>query len=81
MNPLFYYWHHWSIGHHCIHWTFALVPGVLSRPWCLLEIATAVRAHVNLMPMLIEKPGSVGLIGPHWTQHFGRMSASVLHFR
>lgn len=35
-----------------------LTPGVLSRPWCLIEIVTATRKGVNIVPVEIQRPGS-----------------------
>jgi len=35
-----------------------LTPGVLSRPWCLVEIATAVQHEVELVPVEIQRPGN-----------------------
>merc|ERR1719440_207095 len=34
-----------------------LTPGILSRPWCLLEIVTAAENGVQLVPVEIVKPG------------------------
>eukprot|EP00448_Togula_jolla_P027826 CAMPEP_0170652904 /NCGR_PEP_ID=MMETSP0224-20130122/47136_1 /TAXON_ID=285029 /ORGANISM="Togula jolla, Strain CCCM 725" /LENGTH=424 /DNA_ID=CAMNT_0010984767 /DNA_START=342 /DNA_END=1616 /DNA_ORIENTATION=+ len=34
-----------------------LTPGLLYRPWCLLEIVIAVENEVNLLPVVIERPG------------------------
>eukprot|EP00427_Karlodinium_veneficum_P053617 CAMPEP_0169403048 /NCGR_PEP_ID=MMETSP1017-20121227/55513_1 /TAXON_ID=342587 /ORGANISM="Karlodinium micrum, Strain CCMP2283" /LENGTH=373 /DNA_ID=CAMNT_0009509167 /DNA_START=51 /DNA_END=1172 /DNA_ORIENTATION=+ len=34
-----------------------LTPGLLSRPWCLLEFVTAVRSGVNIVPVEIQRPG------------------------
>lgn len=34
-----------------------LTPGLLSRPWCLLEFVTAVRSGVNIVPIEIQRPG------------------------
>merc|ERR1712130_922149 len=34
-----------------------LTPGVLTRPWCLVEIVTAVRNDINLVPVMIVRPG------------------------
>merc|ERR1712048_130750 len=34
-----------------------LTPGILSRPWCLIEIVTALRCNVNLVPVEIQRPG------------------------
>jgi hypothetical protein len=36
---------------------FLLTPGVLSRPWCLMEIVTAVQHGVYIVPVVIERPG------------------------
>merc|ERR1719491_1456259 len=35
-----------------------LTPGLLSRPWCLIEIVTAVEHHVNIVPVEVQRPGS-----------------------
>merc|ERR1711937_1037159 len=34
-----------------------LTPGVLTRPWCLVEIVTAVRHNINLVPVRIVRDG------------------------
>mmetsp|Transcript_58727 Transcript_58727/g.102269 ORF Transcript_58727/g.102269 Transcript_58727/m.102269 type:complete len:1021 (-) Transcript_58727:205-3267(-) len=34
-----------------------LTPGVLSRPWCLLELVTAVRMGVFIVPVEVQRPG------------------------
>lgn len=34
-----------------------LTPGVLTRPWCLVEIVTAVRENINLVPVDIVRDG------------------------
>eukprot|EP00930_Biecheleria_cincta_P077811 TRINITY_DN6512_c0_g1_i3.p1 TRINITY_DN6512_c0_g1~~TRINITY_DN6512_c0_g1_i3.p1 ORF type:complete len:950 (-),score=141.07 TRINITY_DN6512_c0_g1_i3:20-2869(-) len=34
-----------------------LTPGVLSRPYCLIEIVTSVRNNVNVIPVEVQKPG------------------------
>lgn len=34
-----------------------LTPDVLSRPWCLIEIVTAVRSKVNLVPVEVQRDG------------------------
>merc|ERR1712187_607210 len=34
-----------------------LTPGILTRPWCLLEIVTAVRSGVRFVPVEVQKPG------------------------
>lgn len=34
-----------------------LTPGLLSRPWCLLEIVTALRSDVTIVPVEIQRPG------------------------
>ena len=34
-----------------------LTPGVLSRPWCLVEIVTAIRNGINIVPVDIQRPG------------------------
>jgi hypothetical protein len=34
-----------------------LTPGLLLRPWCLVEFVTAVRNDVNLVPVEIQRPG------------------------
>jgi CRP-like cAMP-binding protein len=35
-----------------------LTNGVLTRPWCLIEIATAVRHGVEVIPVEVSKPGN-----------------------
>merc|ERR1712032_1432832 len=35
-----------------------LTPGVLKRPWCLLEIVTAVQNDVEIVPVEIVRPGA-----------------------
>jgi len=35
-----------------------LTPGILSRPWCLLEIVTAIKHDVALLPIEVQRPGS-----------------------
>lgn len=35
-----------------------LTPGLLSRPWCLVEIVTAVRNDLNIVPVEVQRPGS-----------------------
>lgn len=35
-----------------------LTPGVLSRPWCLVEIVTAVKHGANIVPVEVQRPGS-----------------------
>jgi len=35
-----------------------LTSGVLTRPWCLIEIATAVRHGVEVIPVEVSKPGN-----------------------
>merc|ERR1719253_2404772 len=35
-----------------------LTTGVLTRPWCLIEIVAAVRSKVPLVPVKILKPGN-----------------------
>lgn len=34
-----------------------LTPGVLKRPWCLVEIATAFEKGVRIVPVVVERPG------------------------
>lgn len=34
-----------------------LSPGVLTRPWCLVEIVTAIRNSVNIVPVDVQRPG------------------------
>merc|ERR1712046_294554 len=34
-----------------------LTPNVLLRPWCLVEIVTAVRCNINIVPVTIVRPG------------------------
>lgn len=34
-----------------------LTPGVLTRPWCLLEIVTAIRHKAHVLPVRVEEPG------------------------
>lgn len=34
-----------------------LTPQFFSRPWCLVEIVTAVRNSLNLVPVTIQRPG------------------------
>lgn len=34
-----------------------LTPGVLTRPWCIVEIVTAVRQQINLVPVRIVRDG------------------------
>jgi hypothetical protein len=34
-----------------------LTPNLLSRPWCLLEMVTAVRNNVEILPVNIQRPG------------------------
>jgi len=34
-----------------------LTPNVLSRPWCLLELVTAVRCGANIVPVVVARPG------------------------
>merc|ERR1712046_379437 len=34
-----------------------LTHSILSRPWCLVEIVTAVRDRVAVVPVLVTKPG------------------------
>lgn len=34
-----------------------LTPGLFSRPWCILEMVTAVRNDVRLVPVEVQKPG------------------------
>merc|ERR1712159_329940 len=34
-----------------------LTPGLLSRPWCLLEFVTAVRNNITIVPVEIQRPG------------------------
>jgi len=34
-----------------------LTPNVLLRPWCLVEIVTAVRNNINIVPVTIVRPG------------------------
>ena len=34
-----------------------LTPGILSRPWCLVEIATAQRNKVHILPVEVQRPG------------------------
>lgn len=35
-----------------------LTPGVLSRPWCLVEVVTARRNHVRIVPVKVERQGA-----------------------
>jgi len=35
-----------------------LTPGLLSRPWCLMEIVTAVENDVAIVPVEIQRPGA-----------------------
>eukprot|EP00405_Crypthecodinium_cohnii_P033893 CAMPEP_0206530510 /NCGR_PEP_ID=MMETSP0325_2-20121206/3220_1 /ASSEMBLY_ACC=CAM_ASM_000347 /TAXON_ID=2866 /ORGANISM="Crypthecodinium cohnii, Strain Seligo" /LENGTH=1136 /DNA_ID=CAMNT_0054026591 /DNA_START=88 /DNA_END=3499 /DNA_ORIENTATION=+ len=35
-----------------------LSKGVLTRPWCVVELVTAVRNNVRIIPVRIDKPGS-----------------------
>jgi hypothetical protein len=35
-----------------------LTPGVLRRPWCLVEIVTAMEAGVPIVPVEVQRPGS-----------------------
>mmetsp|Transcript_57499 Transcript_57499/g.108185 ORF Transcript_57499/g.108185 Transcript_57499/m.108185 type:complete len:646 (+) Transcript_57499:3-1940(+) len=35
-----------------------LTPGIFSRPWCLVEIATAVRNNGLIVPVEVQRPGS-----------------------
>merc|ERR1712224_484761 len=35
-----------------------LTQGIFSRPWCLIEIVTAMRASVPILPVLLAKPGN-----------------------
>jgi len=35
-----------------------LTPGIFSRPWCLLEIVTAVKHNALFVPVEIQRPGS-----------------------
>lgn len=34
-----------------------LTTGVLSRPWCLVEIVTAMREGLRILPVIVSKPG------------------------
>ena len=34
-----------------------LTPGLLSRPWCLLEIVTAIDSGVVIVPVEVQRPG------------------------
>eukprot|EP00448_Togula_jolla_P025066 CAMPEP_0170578494 /NCGR_PEP_ID=MMETSP0224-20130122/5483_1 /TAXON_ID=285029 /ORGANISM="Togula jolla, Strain CCCM 725" /LENGTH=625 /DNA_ID=CAMNT_0010901461 /DNA_START=392 /DNA_END=2269 /DNA_ORIENTATION=+ len=34
-----------------------LTPGLFQRPWCLVEIATAHRSQVNIVPVAVQRPG------------------------
>eukprot|EP00448_Togula_jolla_P022753 CAMPEP_0170578070 /NCGR_PEP_ID=MMETSP0224-20130122/5264_1 /TAXON_ID=285029 /ORGANISM="Togula jolla, Strain CCCM 725" /LENGTH=834 /DNA_ID=CAMNT_0010901023 /DNA_START=11 /DNA_END=2515 /DNA_ORIENTATION=+ len=34
-----------------------LTPEILSRPWCLVEIAVAVSTNANVVPVVVERPG------------------------
>eukprot|EP00930_Biecheleria_cincta_P062860 TRINITY_DN4830_c0_g1_i13.p1 TRINITY_DN4830_c0_g1~~TRINITY_DN4830_c0_g1_i13.p1 ORF type:complete len:912 (-),score=143.96 TRINITY_DN4830_c0_g1_i13:216-2951(-) len=34
-----------------------LTPGILTRPWCLVEIVIAYKSHLNLVPVEIQRPG------------------------
>eukprot|EP00930_Biecheleria_cincta_P029409 TRINITY_DN20471_c0_g2_i2.p1 TRINITY_DN20471_c0_g2~~TRINITY_DN20471_c0_g2_i2.p1 ORF type:complete len:879 (+),score=150.97 TRINITY_DN20471_c0_g2_i2:187-2823(+) len=35
-----------------------LTPGLFTRPWCLLEIVTALRNNITIVPVEVQKPGS-----------------------
>jgi len=37
---------------------YLLTPGILLRPWCLVEIVTAQRNDVQIVPVDIQRPGS-----------------------
>merc|ERR1712232_1504009 len=34
-----------------------LTPGLFTRPWCLLEIVTATRYKISIVPVKVERPG------------------------
>merc|ERR1712217_478134 len=34
-----------------------LTPQIFTRPWCLIEIVTAVKNMVNLVPVEVQRPG------------------------
>lgn len=37
---------------------FLLTRGVLTRPWCLLELVTAIRSGAYILPVLVEEPST-----------------------
>merc|ERR1719356_1097197 len=47
-----------------------LTPNVLTRPWCLVEIITALRNGGEIVPVLIDRPGISFQIpdGKYWTK-------------
>jgi hypothetical protein len=53
-----------------------LTPGLLSRPWCLLEFVTAIRSNATLVPVEIQRPG-IKYIYPNeeWFASFRRGEA------
>merc|ERR1711990_1277653 len=46
--------HHVQISHNLL---VMLTPGILSRPWCLVEIVTAFRHNIRMVPVTIQRPG------------------------
>jgi len=41
----------------CHNLVVLLTPGILKRPWCLVEIVTAVQCNINILPVEIARPG------------------------
>merc|ERR1712216_220181 len=37
---------------------FMCTTNVLSRPWCLVEIVTAMEAGIPILPLTVQKPGN-----------------------
>lgn len=42
----------------CAYLVFMCTTHVLTRPWCLVEIVTAMEANVPILPMTVQKPGN-----------------------
>merc|ERR1711953_514564 len=34
-----------------------LTPKVFTRPWCIVEVVTAIKSNVNIVPVEIQRPG------------------------